>query len=122
MRFYEFLASSPGILCLSSYIFYSESPPKPGVAVDQYLLAELTAMCGCRISSLSGDHCLYCASRPLTRAFGSSVFARPTHGKLKIMIKHTPLIDDDGEVRELTAADMRMFKLASEALPLAYGN
>ena len=35
------------------------------------------------------------------------------------MNKHTPLIDDNGEVRELTAADLRTFKPASKALPLA---
>jgi len=35
------------------------------------------------------------------------------------MTKRIPLIDDDGEVRELTAADMRRFKPASEVLPLA---
>ena len=35
------------------------------------------------------------------------------------MSKRIPLIDDDGEVRELTAADMRVFKPASEVLPLA---
>lgn len=34
------------------------------------------------------------------------------------MSKRIPLIDDDGEVRELTAADMRGFKPASEVLPL----
>ncbi len=34
------------------------------------------------------------------------------------MSKHKPLIDDDGEVRELTAADMRLFKPAHEVLPL----
>lgn len=34
------------------------------------------------------------------------------------MNKRTPLIDADGEVRELTAADLRTFKPASEALPL----
>lgn len=34
------------------------------------------------------------------------------------MSKRIPLIDDDGEVRELTAADMRLFKPASEVLPL----
>jgi uncharacterized protein (DUF4415 family) len=35
------------------------------------------------------------------------------------MNKRTALIDDNGEVRELTAADMRGFKPASEVLPLA---
>lgn len=35
------------------------------------------------------------------------------------MNKHIPLIDDNGEVRELTAADLRTFKPASKALPLA---
>lgn len=35
------------------------------------------------------------------------------------MTKRIPLIDDDGEVRELTAADMRGFRPASEVLPLA---
>ena len=35
------------------------------------------------------------------------------------MNKRIPLIDDDGEVRELTAADMRMFKPASEVFPPA---
>ena len=35
------------------------------------------------------------------------------------MNKRIPLIDDDSEVRELTAADMRMFKPASEVLPVA---
>ncbi len=34
------------------------------------------------------------------------------------MNKRIPLIDESGEVRELTAADMRSFKPASEALPL----
>ncbi|WP_114973581.1 BrnA antitoxin family protein [Rhodoferax ferrireducens] len=34
------------------------------------------------------------------------------------MSKRIPLIDDNGEVRELTAADMRVFKPASEVLPL----
>lgn len=32
------------------------------------------------------------------------------------MNKRTPLIDDDGEVRELTATDLRHFKPAAEAL------
>ncbi|MEI8031418.1 MAG: BrnA antitoxin family protein [Comamonadaceae bacterium] len=35
------------------------------------------------------------------------------------MNKRTQLIDADGEVRELTAADMRTFKPASEILPPA---
>ena len=35
------------------------------------------------------------------------------------MNKRIPLIDNDGEVRELTAADMRTFKPAGEVLPLA---
>lgn len=35
------------------------------------------------------------------------------------MTKRIPLIDDDGEVRELTAVDLRVFKPASEVLPLA---
>lgn len=33
------------------------------------------------------------------------------------MRKHTPLIDADGEVRELTATDLRRFGPAAEALP-----
>ena len=33
------------------------------------------------------------------------------------MSKRKPLIDTDGEVRELTAADLRAFKPASEVLP-----
>lgn len=33
------------------------------------------------------------------------------------MSKRAPLIDDDGEVRELTAADLRLFKPAAEVLP-----
>ena len=35
------------------------------------------------------------------------------------MKKRIPLIDNEGEVRELTAADMRTFKPAGEVLPLA---
>jgi uncharacterized protein (DUF4415 family) len=35
------------------------------------------------------------------------------------MNKHLPLIDDDGEVRELTAEDMREFRPAAEVLPPA---
>ena len=35
------------------------------------------------------------------------------------MNKRNPLIDADGEVRELKAAELRRFKPASEALPLA---
>jgi len=35
------------------------------------------------------------------------------------MTQHAPLIDDDGEVRELTAADLRRFKPAHLALPPA---
>lgn len=35
------------------------------------------------------------------------------------MNKRAPLIDTDGEVRELTAADMRTFKPAAEVLPLS---
>jgi len=35
------------------------------------------------------------------------------------MNTHTPLIDDDGEVRELTAADMTRFRPAHEVLPAA---
>lgn len=35
------------------------------------------------------------------------------------MNKRTPLIDADGEVRELTAVDLRTFKPANEVLPLA---
>ncbi len=34
------------------------------------------------------------------------------------MNKRTHLIDADGEVRELTAADLRTFKPANEVLPL----
>ena len=34
------------------------------------------------------------------------------------MNPRTPLIDADGEVRELSAADMRKFKPATEVLPL----
>lgn len=34
------------------------------------------------------------------------------------MNKPNPLIDADGEVRELTAGDLRMFKPASEVLPM----
>ena len=33
------------------------------------------------------------------------------------MNKHPPLTDDDGEVRELTAEDMRLFRPAVEVLP-----
>ena len=33
------------------------------------------------------------------------------------MTKRTPLIDANGEVRELTAADLRRFKPAAEVLP-----
>jgi len=33
------------------------------------------------------------------------------------MNTRAPLIDDDGEVRELTAADLRHFKPAAEVLP-----
>jgi len=33
------------------------------------------------------------------------------------MSKRAPRIDDDGEVRELTAADLRHFKPAAEVLP-----
>ena len=33
------------------------------------------------------------------------------------MTKRAPLIDDDGEVRELTATDLRRFKPAAEVLP-----
>jgi len=35
------------------------------------------------------------------------------------MNTHTPLIDDVGEVRELTAADMARFRPAHEVLPAA---
>ena len=34
------------------------------------------------------------------------------------MNKRIPLIDDEGEVRDLTSADMRTFKPAREVLPL----
>ncbi len=33
------------------------------------------------------------------------------------MTKHAPLTDKDGEVRELTAVDLRRFKPAAEVLP-----
>jgi uncharacterized protein (DUF4415 family) len=33
------------------------------------------------------------------------------------MTKRAPLIDDNGEVRELTSADLRHFKPAAEVLP-----
>jgi hypothetical protein len=33
------------------------------------------------------------------------------------MTKRAPLIDESGEVRELTAADLRLFKPAAELLP-----
>jgi len=33
------------------------------------------------------------------------------------MSKQSPMIDDDGEVRELTAEDMRFFRPAAEVLP-----
>ncbi len=35
------------------------------------------------------------------------------------MNKHNPLIDADGEVRELTTGDLRMFKPSNEVLPRA---
>lgn len=35
------------------------------------------------------------------------------------MNKRPPLTDESGEVRELTAADMRLFRPAHEVLPLA---
>ena len=35
------------------------------------------------------------------------------------MAKRKPLIDSDGEVRELTAKDMARFKPAAEVLPLS---
>jgi len=35
------------------------------------------------------------------------------------MNRHAPRIDSDGEVRELTAADMKKFRPAREVLPLA---
>lgn len=35
------------------------------------------------------------------------------------MNKRPPLIDEDGEVRELTAADIKLFRPAHEVLPLA---
>jgi uncharacterized protein (DUF4415 family) len=38
------------------------------------------------------------------------------------MNKRPPLIDKDGEVRELTAQDMRRFKPAHEVLPLDLQN
>ncbi len=33
------------------------------------------------------------------------------------MNEHLPMIDDDGEVRELSAVDMKLFRPASEVLP-----
>lgn len=33
------------------------------------------------------------------------------------MSKQSPMIDDDGEVRELTAEDMRLFRPAADVLP-----
>ena len=33
------------------------------------------------------------------------------------MAKRLPLIDDDGEVRDLTAVDFKLFKPAAEVLP-----
>lgn len=33
------------------------------------------------------------------------------------MKKHSPIINEDGEVRELTEEDMKQFRPASEALP-----
>lgn len=33
------------------------------------------------------------------------------------MSKRPPMTDNDGEVRELTAEDMRLFRPASEVLP-----
>src|SRR6218665_3265022 len=63
-----------------------------------------------------------CALPQWLAAFVSSAFAKPTVGRYKAMTKHTPLIDDDGEVRELTAADLRRFKPAHLALPPALQN
>src|SRR6218665_19031 len=60
-----------------------------------------------------------CALPQWLAAFVSSAFAKPTVGRYKAMTQHAPLIDDDGEVRELTAADLRRFKPAHLALPPA---
>src|SRR6218665_3939496 len=58
-----------------------------------------------------------CALPQWLAAFVSSAFAKPTVGRYKAMTQHAPLIDDDGEVRELTAADLRRLKPAHLPLP-----
>jgi hypothetical protein len=63
---------------------------------------------------------LCCALPPWLAAFVSSAFARPTPERFETMNPRAPLIDADGEVRELSAADMLKFKPATEVLPLQW--
>jgi uncharacterized protein (DUF4415 family) len=59
-----------------------------------------------------------CASRPPGMASGSSVFAKPTNVKRDAMKKRRkPLIGPDGEVRELTKADIARMRPAAEVVP-----
>src|SRR5690554_3403881 len=51
------------------------------------------------------------------KEYGSSAFAKQTPERHDAMNKRAPLIDKDGEVRELTAEDLSHFKPAPEVLP-----
>lgn len=60
-----------------------------------------------------------CASRRSPVASGSSASARPTDARSESMSKRPPLTDAEGEVRELTEADLHEFRPAHEVLPSA---
>ncbi|MBC8130779.1 MAG: BrnA antitoxin family protein [Rhizobiaceae bacterium] len=49
-------------------------------------------------------------------ASGSSVFGRPIQGRYARLTRE-PLIDDDGDVRELSLEDMQAMRPAAEVLP-----
>lgn len=51
--------------------------------------------------------------------YASLAFVKPTHARSIAMLKRKPLIDAEGEVREVTAADLKSFHHARSALPEA---
>src|SRR4030065_531419 len=62
--------------------------------------------------------CTYCVSRRATMESGLSFFAEPTSERGNDMKRRRmPLIDADGEVRELTKADIARMRPATEVVP-----
>lgn len=61
--------------------------------------------------------CMCCVLPRPRRGYGLSASAKRTQEGRKDMASRKPLIDADGEVRELTAEDMAKFRPAAETLP-----